>query len=110
MQLLARARAICVFPGAGPPTSAPWHRWGIRTPAVEILDHRLVDRCALELEVIKVLGKRQFCDGKLIPDRASLLLVDLGVEQIADNALGVVLALDSGRHDLVEGRLHAVEL
>ena len=38
-----------------------------------------------------------------------MLPVDFGVEQIADNALGFVLALDGGRHDLVEGRLHAVE-
>jgi hypothetical protein len=39
-----------------------------------------------------------------------LLLVDLGVEQIADNALGFVLTLYGGRHDLVEGSLHAIEL
>jgi hypothetical protein len=82
---------------------------GDEPAAGQVVDQRLVDRCALELEVIKVLGKRQFGDGELILDRASLLLVDLGVEQIADNALGFVLALDSGRHDLVEGRLHAVE-
>jgi hypothetical protein len=37
-------------------------------------------------------------------------LVDLGVKQVADNALGFVLALDGSRHDLVEGGLHAVEL
>ena len=35
---------------------------------------------------------------------------DLGVEQIADDALRLVLALDGGGHDLVEGGLHAVEL
>src|SRR5882672_3537373 len=49
-------------------------------------------------------------DGELVLDRAGLLLADLGVEQIADNALRFVLAFDSGRHDLVEGGLHAVEL
>src|SRR6202011_4699429 len=76
----------------------------------EIIDQRLVDGGALELEVIKVLGKRQFGDGELVLDRASLLLVDLGVEQVSDNALGFVLTLDGGRHDLVEGGLHAVEL
>ena len=76
----------------------------------EIVDQRLVDGGAFELEVLKVLGERQFGDGELVLDRASLLLVDLGVEQVADNALGFVLALDGGRHDLVEGSLHAVEL
>jgi hypothetical protein len=31
------------------------------------------------------------------------------IEQIADNAFRFVLALDGGRHDLVEGGLHAIE-
>ena len=35
--------------------------------------------------------------------------LNLGVEQVADNALRFVLALDGSRHDLVEGSLHAVE-
>jgi hypothetical protein len=39
-------------------------------------------------EVLKVLGKRQFGDGELVLDRASLLLIDLGVEQVANNTLG----------------------
>jgi hypothetical protein len=38
----------------------------------------LVDGGALELEVLKVLGKRQFGDGELVLDRVGLLLVDLG--------------------------------
>jgi hypothetical protein len=42
--------------------------------------------------------------------RARLLLADLGVEQITDDALGFVLAFDGGSHNLVEGGLHAVEL
>ena len=78
--------------------------------AGEIIDPRLVDGCAFELEVLEILGKRQFGDGELVLDRARLLLVDLGVEQVADNALGFVLALDGSCHDLVEGSLHAVEL
>ena len=36
--------------------------------------------------------------------------LNLGVEQVADNALRFVLALDGSCHDLVEGSLHAVEL
>jgi len=35
---------------------------------------------------------------------------DLGLEQVADNTLGLVLALDGGGHDLIEGGLHAIEL
>ena len=61
---------------------------GNEAAAGEIIDQRLVDGCALELEVLKVLGQRQLRDGELVLDRAGLLLVDLGVEQVADNALG----------------------
>ena len=59
---------------------------------------------------VEVLGERQLGDGELVLDRAGLLLVDLGLEQVADDALGLVLALDGGGHDLVEGGFHAVEL
>src|SRR5712675_1148178 len=83
---------------------------GDEAAAGEVIDQRLVDRCSLELEVLKVLGERQLGDGELVLDRTRLLLVDLGVEEVADNALGLVLALDGSRHDLVEGGLHAVEL
>jgi hypothetical protein len=62
------------------------------------------------VEVVEVLGERQLGDGELVLDRARLLLADLGVEQITDDALGLMLAFDSGRHDLVEGSLHAEEL
>ena len=56
-----------------------------------------------------VFGERQLGDGELVLDRARLLLVDLGVEQITDDALRFVLAFDGRSHDLVEGGLHAVE-
>ena len=39
-----------------------------------------------------------------------MLLVDLGVEQITNDALRFVLAFDGCGHDLVESGLHAVEL
>src|SRR3546814_3763960 len=42
--------------------------------------------------------------------RASLLLGDLGGEQIADHALRLVLALHRRGGRLVEGGLHAIEL
>jgi hypothetical protein len=83
---------------------------GDEAAAGEVIDQRPVDRRAIELEVLEVLGKRQLGDGELVFDRPGLLLVDLGVEQVADNALGFVLALNRSRHDLVEGGLHAVEL
>jgi hypothetical protein len=98
------------FAGAGTADQDGVTLLGDEAAAGEIIDQRLVDRCALELEVLKVLGQRQLGDGELVLDRTGLLLVDLGVEQVADNALGFVLAFDSGRHDLVEGGLHAVEL
>src|SRR5206468_11102795 len=59
---------------------------GDEAAAGEVIDQRLVDGCSLELEVLKVLGERQFCDGELVLDRAGLLLVDLSVEQVANNA------------------------
>jgi hypothetical protein len=83
---------------------------GDESAAGEVAHQRLIDRCALELEVIEVLGERQLGDGELVLDRARLLLVDLGGQQVADNALGFMLAFDRGGHDLVEGGLHAVEL
>ena len=96
--------------GAGPADQHGIALLGDEAAAGEIVDERLVDRRALELEVVEVLGERQLGDGELVLDRARLLLVDLGVEQIADDALGFVLAFDGRGHDLVEGGLHAVEL
>ena len=62
--------------------------------AGEIAHQALVDGCSLEGEVIGILGERQFGDGYLISDRARLLLRYLGLEQVADEALWCVLALD----------------
>ena len=53
---------------------------GDEAAAGEVVHECLVDRRALELEVVEVLGERQFCDGELVLDRARLLLADLGVE------------------------------
>ena len=108
MQLLAMAMARWV--GTGTADQNDIALLGEEAAAGEIIDQRLVDGCALELEILKILGKRQFGDGELVLDRACLLLVNLGVEQVADNTLRFVLALDGGRHDLVESGLHAVEL
>jgi hypothetical protein len=55
---------------------------GDEAAASKVIHERLIDRGALELEVIEVLGERQLGDGELVLNRARLLLVDLGVEQI----------------------------
>jgi hypothetical protein len=65
---------------------------GDKVPAGKLVDECLVDRRALELEVGKVFGERQLGDGELVLDRPRLLLADLGVEQITDDALRFVLA------------------
>ena len=75
--------------------------------AGEVADQGLVDRRIVEDEVIEVLGQRQLGGGDLVLDRAGLLLGDLGGEQVADDALRLVLALDGSGDDLVEGSLHA---
>ena len=83
---------------------------GDEAAAGEIVDKGLVDRRAVELEVIDVLGEGKLGDRELVFDRSRLLLTDLGAEQIADNALRFVLSFDGRGHNLVEGSLHAVEL
>src|SRR5207247_302622 len=83
---------------------------GDEAPGGEVMDERRIDRRAREVEVGEVLGERQLGDGELVFDRPRLLLADLGAEQIADDALGLMLALDGRGQDLVEGGLHAVEL
>ena len=59
---------------------------------------------------VDILGQRQLGDGDLVSDRPRLLLVDLGREQIADDALRLVLTLHRRGDDLVVGCPHAVEL
>jgi len=83
---------------------------GDESTAGEIAHQCFVDRRTVELEVVEVLGERQLGDGELVFDRARLLLVDLGSEQVADDALRLMLAFDGRGHDLIEGGLHAVEL
>jgi hypothetical protein len=46
---------------------------GKESAAGEVAHERLIDRRALELEVIEVLGERQLGDGELVLDRARLL-------------------------------------
>src|ERR1700704_1020326 len=96
--------------GTGPADQHGVALLGDEAAAGEVVDERLVDRRSLELEVVEVFGQRQLGDGELVLDRARLLLADLGVEQITDDALRLVLTFNSSGHDLVEGSLHAIEL
>ena len=82
---------------------------GEEVPAGEVAHQGLVDRRVVEDEVLDVLGQRQLGDGDLVLDGARLLVGDLRGQQVADDALGLMLALHRGGDDLVEGRLHAIE-
>src|SRR5262249_48227172 len=87
--------------GAGAADQHSVALFGEKGAARQIADQRLVDRCAGEVELVDVFGQRQLGNGQLILDRARLLLGDLGVEQIADDARWLVPALDADRHHLV---------
>ena len=63
-------------------------------PAREVADQRLVDRRVLEAEFLDLLGEGHPRDRHLVFDRARLLLVQLGRQQVADHPLGLVLSLD----------------
>jgi hypothetical protein len=86
-----------VFPVPVPPTRTALRRCK-EGAAGEIANERLVDWRARELEVVEILGERQLGNGELVTDRTRLLLVDLGGQQVANDALGFMLALDGGGH------------
>ena len=62
--------------------------------AGKIANEILIDWGVREREVVDVFGERQLGDGKLIFDRSGLFLRYLGLEQIADEVLRLVLALE----------------
>src|SRR5512147_409062 len=76
---------------------------GKESARCQLVHQCLVDRRAVESEVADILGERQLGDGQLVLDRPRLLLGNLGLEQITDNARRLVLTLDAGRHHLVVG-------
>src|SRR5271157_5563679 len=76
----------------------------------EIAHESLVDRRVLEREVVDVLGQWQLGDCELVFDRARLLLRDLGLQEIADKALRLMLALERRGERLVVSAPHPVEL
>src|SRR6202012_4307591 len=107
MQLRAMAMAGWVLPVPVQPTSTTLRCWAMKPPAARSLTSVWLIGVPSNWKSA-ISWVRQLCDGELILDRTSLLLVDLGIEQVADDALGFMLALDGGCHDLVEGSLHAV--
>jgi len=80
--------------GAGPANQDDVALLRDEAAAGEIAHQALVDRCTFEFEAIDILGQGQFGDGRLILDRARLLLEDLSLEQIAREALRFVLAFE----------------
>ena len=78
--------------------------------AGKIAHQALIDRRSVEGKLVHILGERQLGDGQLVSDRARLLFRDLGLEQIADKALRLVLAFDRGGQCLVIRALHAKQL
>ena len=83
---------------------------GKETARGEIPDQSFVDRRAGKLEGVDLARQRQLGRGHLILDRASMLLGDLGREQITENVLDGMLALEGVGDHLVVGMAHADEL
>ena len=79
--------------GAGPADEHGVALVGEESAGGQITDQPFVDRSAGELELGEFLGQRQLGDSELVFDRAGLLLGDLGFEQLADDPLYRVLAL-----------------
>jgi len=80
------------------------------TAGSKVADQRFVDRSCVELELVDILGERQLGDRHLVLDRTRFLLVDLGIQKAADDAVRFMLALDGRGNDLVIGIAHAIEL
>ena len=71
----------------------------------QIAHERLVHRRIVKGELVDLLGQRQLGDGHLVFDRACLLLADLGVQEIADDLLRLMLTLYRRGDDLIVGDL-----
>src|SRR5258708_9463146 len=92
--------------GAGPADQHGIALLGDEAAGGEVMYERLVDRRAFELELGEILAERQLGDGELVLHLSCLLLANLCLEQIAEDALALVLAFDGGGQELVEGGLH----
>ena len=76
----------------------------------QLADQRLVDRGVGEVEVGQLLGQRQLGATHLVLDGSRLLVGDLGLQQLADDSLHRMLALEAVGEHLVERVAHAGEL
>lgn len=86
-------------------------RWSAtKLPLASFPNQPLVAWCAGEVELFDVLGQRQLGDGHLVSDGSGLLLGDLGLQQVSNDAGRLVLAFDACGHDLVISAAHPVEL
>ncbi len=98
------------FAGSGSPDQDQTALMIQEVPAGQAPDERFVDGRRFEVEFVQFLGQGELGDRHLVFDRTGLLLADLGIQQVADDLLRVVLTLDRRGHDLIVGRLHPVEL
>jgi len=83
---------------------------GEERPGGKIADQRFIDRRACELEVGDLLGERQLGDRHLVLHRAGMLVGDLRLQQLTDDVLNGILALDRISDHLVIGMAHAGKL
>src|SRR5258707_3329004 len=109
MQFLAMAMARCDLPVPVPPTSTALRCWAMKPLAARSCTSVWLIGVPSNLNSARSLASGSLAM-ELVLDRSCLLLANLCLEQIADDALGFVLAFDGGGHDLVEGGLHAIEL
>jgi hypothetical protein len=68
----------------------------------KIAHQAFVDRCAGKLEAVES-GRAAAWRGHLVLDRTGVLLGDLGLQQVADDVLDGMLALEGVGNDLVIG-------
>ncbi|WP_455569312.1 hypothetical protein [Tritonibacter scottomollicae] len=76
----------------------------------QIAHQRLVDRRVHEVELVDLICERELGNCRLVFDRPSLLLADLGVQKVTDDLLRLVLPHHPFGDDLILGGRHAVEL
>ena len=98
------------FAGAGAADQHGVALAGEEAAGREVADQHFIDRRRGEVEAGDLFGQRQLGDRQLVLDRTRLLLGDLGLKQIADDALSGVLALHRIGDDVVIGMAHTGKL
>ncbi len=74
---------------------------GNEPTAREVAHECLVERRTIEFKILDILGERQFGRTDLVFDRSFLLLRNLSLQQVTDNAWWFMAPLDAGCHYLV---------